>query len=146
MENQITELWTIFDFMNKGYLGSLARFQESFVRPIERDKNREKIQELRNVIKPFFLRRTKRDPEVALNLPEKLEQKAYCPLTAEQAALYQEIIKETFAIPDNLGFERKGYVLRLINQLKQLCDHPALFLKDFSNENPGLSGRRNWKN
>lgn len=139
MENQLTELWTIFDFVNKGYLGSLARFQERFVRPIERDKNREKIQELRNVIKPFILRRTKRDRDVALNLPEKLEQKAYCPLTAEQAALYQEIITETFAILDNLeGFERQGYVLRLINQLKQLCDHPALYLKDFSNENTWL--------
>lgn len=139
MENRLTELWTIFDFVNKGYLGSLARFQERFVGPIERDKNQEKIQELRNLIKPFILRRTKQDRDVAINLPEKLEQKAYCPLTAEQAALYQEIVAETFAILDDLeGFERQGFVLRLINQLKQLCNHPALYLKDFSNENTWL--------
>lgn len=138
MENRLTELWAIFDFINKGYLGSLARFQQRFATPIEREKDQDKIQELRNLIKPFLLRRTKKDQEVALNLPEKLEQKEYCALTSEQAALYQQIIDDTFnEIARLTGFERKGYVLRLINQLKQLCDHPALFLKDFDDD-------RNW--
>ena len=131
MENRLTELWSIFDFINKGYLGSLTRFQERFVVPIEREHNEEKIQELQKLIRPFLLRRTKRDEEVALNLPDKIEQKAYCPLTAEQASLYDQIIQETFdEIASLSGFERKGHVLRLLNMLKQLCNHPALYLKE----------------
>ena len=139
MENRLTELWAIFDFINKGYLGSLAQFQMRFAGPIEREKNEEKIRELRNIIKPFLLRRTKEDPDVALNLPEKLEQKAYCPLTTEQAALYQQIVEDAFLEIEELdGFQRRGYVLRVINHLKQLCNHPALYLKDFTDESRWL--------
>lgn len=133
MENRLTELWSIFDFMNKGYLGSLARFQERFVLPIERENDKEKIQTLQKLIRPFLLRRTKKDEEVALNLPDKIEQKEYCPLTPEQASLYEQIVKDTFDRLSTLsGFERKGYVLKLLNMLKQLCNHPALYLKDIS--------------
>lgn len=131
MENRLTELWSIFDFINKGYLGSLTRFQQRFVLPIERQDNKEKIQELQKLIRPFLLRRTKNDEEVALNLPEKIEQKEYCPLTVEQASLYEQIVKDTFDRLATLsGFERKGYVLKLLSMLKQLCNHPALFLKE----------------
>src|SRR5690606_1342327 len=70
MENRLTELWSIFDFINKGYLGSLSRFQERFVIPIEREHDEKKIEELRRLIRPFLLRRTKKDEEVALNLPD----------------------------------------------------------------------------
>ncbi|MCU9613270.1 DEAD/DEAH box helicase [Caldibacillus lycopersici] len=131
MENRLTELWSIYDFINKGYLGSLTRFQQRFVLPIEREHNEERIKALRKLISPFLLRRTKKDEEVALNLPEKLEQKEYCPLTAEQAVMYEQIVKDTFDKIANLsGFERKGFVLKLLGQLKQLCNHPALYLKD----------------
>jgi SNF2 family DNA or RNA helicase len=131
MENRLTELWSIFDFINKGYLGSLTRFQQRFVLPIERQDNKEKIQELQKLIRPFLLRRTKNDEEVALNLPDKIEQKEYCPLTVEQASLYEQIVKDTFDRLATLsGFERKGYVLKLLSMLKQLCNHPALFLKE----------------
>lgn len=138
MENRLTELWSIFDFINKGYLGSRAHFQERFVIPIERERDQKKIEELRNLIRPFLLRRTKRDEEVALNLPDKLEQKAYCPLTPEQASLYEQIVKDTFEMIRSLsGFERKGHVLRLLGILKQLCNHPNLYLKDY----PSMAGK-----
>lgn len=131
MENRLTELWSIFDFINKGYLGSLVRFQERFVVPIEREHNEEKIEELRRLIRPFLLRRTKKDEEVALNLPDKIEQKAYCPLTGEQAAIYEQVVKDTFdRIAELSGFQRRGLVLQLLGRLKQLCNHPALYLKE----------------
>ena len=131
MENRLTELWSIFDFINKGYLGSLTRFYTRFVSPIEKEHKTEKIEELRRLIRPFLLRRTKRDEDVALNLPEKLEQKEYCPLTTEQAALYEYLVKDTFEKINGLSaFERKGIILQMIGRLKQLCDHPALYLKE----------------
>ncbi|MEG6575428.1 DEAD/DEAH box helicase [Caldibacillus debilis] len=132
MENRLSELWSIFDFINKGYLGSQARFQKRFAIPIERDRDEKKSALLRKLISPFLLRRTKKDEEVALNLPEKLEQKEYCPLTPEQAALYEQLIRDTMEKLAHLeGIERRGRVLLLLNQLKQLCDHPALFLKEW---------------
>jgi SNF2 family DNA or RNA helicase len=133
MENRLTELWSIFDFINKGYLGSLSRFQERFVIPIEREHDEKKIEELRRLIRPFLLRRTKKDEEVALNLPDKIEQKAYCPLTGEQAAIYEQIVRDTFdRIAELSGIQRRGLVLQLLGRLKQLCDHPALYLKEMN--------------
>jgi SNF2 family DNA or RNA helicase len=90
MENRLSELWAIFDFINKGYLGTLGQFQEKYVATIERDEQKDKVKELQRLIQPFLLRRTKRDKEVALNLPDKQEQKL--PLT-EQASLYEQLIK-----------------------------------------------------
>ncbi|MBO0961004.1 DEAD/DEAH box helicase [Neobacillus sp. MM2021_6] len=131
MENRLSELWSIFDFTNHGYLGSLGQFQKKFVIPIEKNEKKEKVQQLQSLIRPFLLRRTKRDEEVALNLPDKLEQKEYCPLTAEQASLYEQLIHDTFAEIEKLsGFERKGLILQMLSRLKQLCNHPALYLKE----------------
>ena len=131
MENRLSELWAIFDFINKGYLGSLKTFQDRFVTSIERDGEKSKIKELQNIIQPFLLRRTKRDKEVALNLPDKVEQKEFVPLTSEQASLYEQHIKDTFSKIDSLnGFERKGLILQMIGKLKQLCNHPGLYLKE----------------
>lgn len=131
MENRLSELWSIFDFSNHGYLGSLGQFQKRFVIPIEKDEKVEKVQQLQSLIRPFLLRRTKKDEEVALNLPDKLEQKEYCPLTTEQASLYEQLIHDTFAELEKLsGFERKGLILQMLSRLKQLCDHPALYLKE----------------
>lgn len=131
MENRLSELWSIFDFLNHGYLGGFTQYQKNYIAPIEKDENEEKVKELQAKIKPFLLRRTKKDPEVELNLPEKLEQKEYCHLTAEQAALYEQLVKDTLAKIETLsGFERKGLILQMLNQLKQLCNHPALYLKE----------------
>lgn len=133
MENRLSELWSIFDFTNHGYLGSLGQFQKKFIIPIEKEEKKEKIQQLQSLIRPFLLRRTKKDEEVALNLPDKLEQKEYCPLTAEQASLYEQLIHDTFAQIEQLsGFERKGLILQMLSRLKQLCNHPALYLKEKS--------------
>lgn len=133
MENRLSELWSIFDFINHGYLGSLRQFQKKFIIPIEKEENKDKIQQLQALIRPFLLRRTKKDEEVALNLPDKLEQKEYCPLTAEQASLYEQLIHDSFAQLEQLsGFERKGLILQMLSRLKQLCNHPALYLKEDS--------------
>lgn len=131
IENRLTELWSIFDFLNKGYLGSLHRFREQFALPIERDHDAKKLERLRRLIRPFLLRRTKTDPAVCLNLPEKLEQKEYLSLTAEQATLYKQLIRSLFdSIATLSGMERRGLILKILIQLKQLCDHPVLFLKE----------------
>ena len=131
MENRLSELWAIFDFINKGYLGSLKAFSDTFVTSIERDGSTDKVRELQSIIQPFLLRRTKKDSEVALNLPDKIEQKEFVPLTSEQASLYEQLIKDTFDKIEQLSnFERKGLILQMIGRLKQLCNHPALYLKE----------------
>ncbi|MED1468976.1 DEAD/DEAH box helicase [Bacillus salipaludis] len=133
MENRLSELWSIFDFTNHGYLGSLGQFQKKFVIPIEKDEKKEKVHQLQALIRPFLLRRTKKDEEVALNLPDKQEQKEYCPLTTEQASLYEQLVRDTFEQIEKLtGFERKGLILQMLSRLKQLCNHPALYLKEQS--------------
>ncbi|MBU8881096.1 DEAD/DEAH box helicase [Bacillus sp. FJAT-29790] len=137
MENRLSELWSIFDFTNHGYLGSLGQFQKRYVLPIEKEDDKEKVQQLQAFIRPFLLRRTKKDEDVALNLPDKLEQKEYCPLTAEQASLYEQLVKDTLEQIDKLStFERKGLILQMLSRLKQLCNHPALYLKEEKPLNP----------
>ncbi|KMY55646.1 ATP-dependent helicase [Bacillus sp. FJAT-27231] len=131
MENRLAELWSIFDFTNHGYLNSLAYFQKHYIVPIEKDGLKSKIEQLQAKIRPFLLRRTKNDPEVELNLPEKLEQKEYCPLTTEQAVLYEQLVNETMEEVRKLeAFERRGLILQMLNKIKQLCNHPALYLKE----------------
>lgn len=131
VENRLSELWAIFDFIHKGYLGSFKSFQDTYMAPIERDEDEQAKDRLRVKIQPFLLRRTKRDPDLQLNLPEKLEQKEYCALTTEQAALYESLIQESVSQLGNLsGFQRKGLVLKMLSKLKQLCNHPALYLKE----------------
>ncbi|OCA84583.1 DEAD/DEAH box helicase [Pradoshia sp. D12] len=131
MENRLSELWSIFDFINKGYLGSLTQFDKNFAGPIERNGDKNKIATLQRLIQPFLLRRTKKDEEVALNLPDKLEQKEFISLTTEQAALYEQLVKDTLDQVEKLsGFERKGLILQMLTKLKQICNHPALYLKE----------------
>ncbi|WP_027409234.1 DEAD/DEAH box helicase [Anoxybacteroides tepidamans] len=134
MENRLSELWSIFHFINPGYLGSQAQFQRRFAAPIEKERDVEKVAMLQKLIRPFLLRRTKTDEAIALDLPDKLEQKEYCPLTAEQASLYEELVQQTLSrIEKADGFERRGMILQMLGRLKQLCNHPALYLKE---ENP----------
>ena len=131
IENRLSELWAIFDFIHKGYFGSFRTFTDQFIIPIERDDSERDKQKLRAKIRPFLLRRTKNDPDLLLNLPKKLEQNEYCPLTTEQAALYESFLDETkFKLQTLTGFEKKGLVLTMLSRLKQLCNHPALFLKE----------------
>lgn len=131
IENRLSELWAIFDFIHKGYFGSFRKFTDNFIIPIERDDSEADKRKLRAKIRPFLLRRTKSDPDLQLNLPQKLEQNEYCPLTTEQAALYESFLEETkFKLQTLTGFEKKGLILKMLSRLKQLCNHPALFLKE----------------
>lgn len=131
IENRLSELWAIFDFIHKGYFGNFKKFTDTFIIPIERDDSEKDKRKLRAKIRPFLLRRTKSDPDLLLNLPNKLEQNEYCPLSTEQAALYESFLDETKSkLQRAEGFEKKGLILTMLNRLKQLCNHPSLFLKE----------------
>ncbi|WP_110112581.1 DEAD/DEAH box helicase [Bacillus sp. CGMCC 1.16541] len=131
MENRLTELWAIYDFINPTYLGTLPAFQRTFVTPIEKEKDEQKVTQLQRFIQPFMMRRTKQDQQVQLNLPSKSEQKHYIPLTIEQASLYEQLVKDTLTeVEKRSSFERKGFILQMLTKLKQLCNHPALYLKE----------------
>ena len=131
VENRLAELWAIFDFIHKGYFGSFSTFNDTYITPIERDDDEKKKDELRLKIAPFLLRRTKRDPKLLLNLPDKQEQYEYCPLSTEQAVLYESYIQNALDDLEQLSpFERRGRILKTLTKLKQLCNHPALYLKE----------------
>lgn len=131
LENHLEELWSIFEFLNPAYLGSLKDFRSRFALPIERYRDATAAGNLAKLVSPFILRRLKRDPAVLTDLPEKIEIDVSTSLTAEQAALYQSVIDNMLPQVDQAsGMHRKGLVLATITKLKQICNHPALFLKD----------------
>lgn len=131
MENRLTELWSIHDFMNPGYLGQLARFRREVVQPIERTRDAEMIQRLRQWVSPFMLRRLKKDPAIQLELPEKHEGRTYISLTVEQGTLYENAVNELLEKLNTLTpMQRRGLILSTLTRLKQICNHPALLLKD----------------
>lgn len=135
VENRLAELWSIMAFLNPGYLGSRAGFRREFSVPIERYQDTMAADKLRKLVRPFVLRRLKNDPEVIRDLPEKFEHKVYCNLTREQATLYEAIVQSGMsALPgDGVdGIQRRGMVLAMLTRLKQVCNHPALFLADGS--------------
>jgi SNF2 family DNA or RNA helicase len=129
VENRLSELWAIVDFLNPGYLGSREAFKRSFAVPIERWRDADRAAELRKLVRPFVLRRVKSDPNVIQDLPEKLESRVFCTLTREQATLYQAVVDEMLrGIDEADGIERRGRVLAALLRLKQVCNHPASFL------------------
>jgi SNF2 family DNA or RNA helicase len=131
IENRLSELWSIYDFINPGYLGSARTFNTQFSQPIEKDHNTERTADLQRLIKPFMLRRKKKDPAIQLDLPDKNEMKSYVHLTAEQGALYEQTVNALMEKMQKLeGIERKGAILAALTQLKQLCDHPILMTKE----------------
>jgi len=131
IENRLSELWSIMDFLNPGYLGSLGKFQERFVRPIERGADDNLSQSLRGLVQPLLLRRVKTDPAIELDLPPKTEQKVFVPLTAEQAGLYEAVLSDMLAKVDTLPpMQRRGIILAALTKLKQICNHPALYIKE----------------
>ncbi len=133
VENRLSELWSLMQLLNPGLLGSLGSFREHFVVPIERDGDPEAAQRLRRLAGPFLLRRLKSDPAILPDLPDKIEQSEPCPLTAEQATLYQAVVEELLVAAENLeGIDRRGAVLAGLTRLKQICNHPAHFLADDS--------------
>ncbi len=131
VENRLAELWSILDFLNPGYLGPKNFFQRRFATPIERYGDTASLETLRSLVQPFILRRLKSDRDIIQDLPEKQEMTVFCGLTTEQAALYQKLVDQSLVdIESAAGIQRKGIILGLIVKLKQICNHPALFLKD----------------
>jgi SNF2 family DNA or RNA helicase len=131
IENRLSELWSIYDFLNPGYLGNQRGFQHRFAGPIEKHHDEERTAQLQKLVKPFMLRRKKKDPAIQLDLPDKLETKVYINLTAEQGALYEKEVKDLLERMKQLeGIERKGAILAALTKLKQLCDHPVLLTKE----------------
>ncbi len=130
VENRLTELWSIFDFINKGYLGSLKEFQKSYAVPIERFKEKSRASKLKLSVSPFVLRRLKTDKHVISDLPDKMVMNDYCYLAKPQAVLYEKTLNEMMEkISGFTGVNRRGNIFKLITALKQICNHPYQFLK-----------------
>ena len=130
VENRLTELWSIFDFINQGYLGSLKEFQKSYAIPIERFKENSRAAKLKMSVSPFVLRRLKTDKHVITDLPEKMVLNEYCYLSKPQAVLYEKTLNEMMEkISEFSGINRRGNIFKLITALKQICNHPYQFLK-----------------
>lgn len=141
VENRLSEYWSIFDFTNKGYLGTPAFFKYNFAIPIEADRDQRVLRRFHKMTAPFIMRRLKTDKSIISDLPDKVEINQYCQLTPEQAALYEGIVEESMkAIEANDGKARNGLVLNLIMALKQICNHPAQYLKK-GKADPLLSGK-----
>ena len=133
IENRLTELWSIFDYINPGYLGTLSHFNQKYVGPIEKNGDGAAVltSRVQRLIRPFLLRRVKKDPAIQLDLPDKYESKAYVSLTPEQGALYETVVQNMMEKIESLnGIEKKGVILATLTKLKQICDHPGLFLKE----------------
>jgi SNF2 family DNA or RNA helicase len=138
VENRLTELWSIFQFLNSDYLGSQNDFYNRFAKPIERTNDADATKRLKSLVSPFILRRVKTDPNVISDLPEKNEMKVFCNLTKEQATLYEAVVRDSLKrIEESEGIARRGIVLATLMKLKQVCNHPAQFLGDGS----ALAGR-----
>ncbi|MHB1295907.1 MAG: DEAD/DEAH box helicase [Anaerolineae bacterium] len=147
IENRLSELWSIMSFLNPGYLGSLERFRRTYAMPIERYQDAEASDQLRKLVRPFILRRVKTDPHVIQDLPDKFEYRVFCNLTREQATLYEAVVRDAMKeleqyTPEAHDVRRRGLVLAMLTRLKQVCNHPTLFLGDGS-ETTGRSGKLN---
>jgi SNF2 family DNA or RNA helicase len=133
VENRLRDLWSIFNFLNPGYLGKEAQFRKSFELPIQKDQNPVTSTTLKKLVEPFILRRVKTDKRIINDLPDKIEQKMFCTLTSEQASLYEAVVKDvTEQLNEAEGIQRKGLILSTLLKLKQICNHPMQFLQDGS--------------
>jgi non-specific serine/threonine protein kinase len=126
VENRPLDLWSIFDFLNPGLLGSAKAFG-AFTKKLDKSS----YEPLRELTRPYILRRLKTDKNVIADLPDKTEVTAFCALTKKQAALYQKTIEELArSLVQTEGIERRGLVLASLMRLKQICNHPSQWLRD----------------
>ncbi|WJV49440.1 DEAD/DEAH box helicase [Streptomyces flavofungini] len=134
VENNLSELWALLDWTTPGLLGPLKAFRARHARLAEAGgspESDEAVARLARLVRPFLLRRKKSDPGIAPELPPKTETDHPAPLTREQIALYQAVVRETLArIEAADGIARRGLVMKLLMALKQICNHPAQYLKD----------------
>src|SRR6266516_3163834 len=133
VENRLRDLWSIFNFLNPGYLGKEAQFRKSFEMPIYKGNDLARSATLKKLVEPFILRRVKTDKRIIDDLPDKIEQKMFCTLTPEQASLYEAVVKDVEEqLNEAEGIQRKGLILSTLLKLKQICNHPMQFLQDGS--------------
>jgi superfamily II DNA or RNA helicase len=129
IENRLGDLWSIFDFINPGLLGSAKEFTY-FMKHLG-DQPHNPYGPLRELVRPYILRRLKTDKTVISDLPDKTEVKAFCQLTRKQAVLYQQSVEELAKLLDNSeGIQRKGLILSFLMRFKQICNHPSQWLGD----------------
>ena len=142
VENRLTDLWSIMEFVSPGLLGPAERFRTRYAVPIERNGDEEAADRLKRITGPFILRRLKTDKTIISDLPDKLEMKIWCNLTPEQASLYQATVTDMLAKIEAAeeDIERRGLVLATMAKLKQVCNHPAHLLGDGSRLD-GRSGK-----
>ncbi|MGW4554739.1 SNF2-related protein [Streptomyces sp. NPDC004365] len=142
VENNLSELWALLDWTTPGLLGPLKSFRARHARAVENGEDAQAVERLARLVRPFLLRRKKSDPGIVPELPPKTETDHPVPLTREQAALYEAVVRESMlAIETAEGIARRGMVLKLLGSLKQICDHPALYLKEDPRAAAGLATR-----
>jgi len=130
VENNLSEMWSIFDFAMPGYLKTLKHFRQEFAKDIEISRDSEKIKKLKQITAPFMLRRLKTDSAIIKDLPEKIVIDEFVELSKQQAALYQGVVDDSIEKIESLeGIDRKGMIFKLITSLKQICNHPSNFDK-----------------
>jgi non-specific serine/threonine protein kinase len=139
VENRLSDLWSLFDFLNPGLLGSAQRFK-GFVKSLS-ERESDQYAPLRNLVSPYILRRLKTDRSIISDLPEKTEIPAYCGLSKAQAMHYQQAVTQMAKAIENLdGIKRRGLVLTYLLRFKQICNHPSLLLGD-DQYDPKMSGK-----
>ncbi|WP_328840617.1 DEAD/DEAH box helicase [Streptomyces europaeiscabiei] len=142
VENNLSELWAILDWTTPGLLGRLGTFRTRYAQAVEGRRDPVAAERLSRLVRPFLLRRRKSDPGIAPELPPKTETDRAVSLTGEQVGLYEALVRETMAeIADAGGMERRGLIVKLLTGLKQICNHPAQFLKEERPRIPGRSGK-----
>ncbi|MEU9604245.1 DEAD/DEAH box helicase [Streptomyces sp. NPDC048057] len=131
VENNLSELWALLDWTTPGLLGPLKAFRSRHARPVELGEDAEAVERLARLVRPFLLRRKKSDPGIVPELPPKTESDHPVALTREQASLYEAVVRESMAVIGSAqGIARRGLVMKLLTDLKQICNHPAQFLKE----------------
>jgi non-specific serine/threonine protein kinase len=139
VENRLSDLWSLFDFLNPGLLGSSKAFAQ-YAKTLEKNK-RNPYTPLRTLVQPYILRRLKTDKSIIADLPDKTEMKTYCGLGRRQAAIYEQAVKELADLLERSdGIQRKGVVLAFLMRLKQICNHPSQWLGD-NDYDPAQSGK-----
>ncbi|WP_329280259.1 DEAD/DEAH box helicase [Streptomyces sp. NBC_01451] len=139
VENNLSELWAILDWTTPGLLGRLGTFRSRYARDVEGGQDPAAAERLARLVRPFLLRRRKSDPGIAPELPPKTETDRAVSLTKEQTGLYEAVVRETLAeISGADNMERRGLIVKLLTGLKQICNHPAQFLKE---DRPKIAGR-----
>ena len=139
IENRLGDLWSLFDFLNPGLLGSASVFK-SFVKELD-ERPRDQFAPLRQLVSPYILRRLKTDSSIIDDLPDKTETLRYCRLTKRQVALYEQIVAAMEeSLEDTDGIARRGLVLQTLMRLKQVCNHPSQLTGD-GEYKPAHSGK-----